>query len=184
MQERIRSHGIEERCCHRQVSWAGVTIGALAAIGLSFLFGLFATSIGLSALSTTGDKTFLIGGFLGMLILTIFSMGLAGWIAGFLGKPSCSSHNMGCIYGFAAWCLALIVLILISSSVGPFIAASVAHLTNTPSVNPEAVPTTQQIENTAWVTFLTFVLFFIGALSSTLGGHWGFRSRARCALHE
>lgn len=193
MQENLNNPAYYDKnqCCWLQITWTAVFSGALVAIGLSFLFGLFGTSIGLSAFSTpaTGNKTFLIGGYLGMLILTIFSMGLAGWIAGFLAKPKCGSHNMGSLYGFIAWCVALVLLILLSSSSGQFIAHSIAALTNSPmsiaNISSQAVSAIsnaadQPIEAFALGTFLTFLLFFIGALSSCLGGHWGFYSGAKC----
>lgn len=189
------------------ISWSAVLTGALIGIGISFLFNLFAFSIGLTAFANTtaGPQALAIGGVIGLIIITIFSMGTAGWVAGYLGRPKSLHRDMGVIYGFTAWCVALILMVLLSSHFGSFISYNVSALQNPSSTivtvdrnaavnspNPSTVTKNVVINNDATKvnvvnaqdtanalalsSFLAFVLFFIGAIASCIGGHWGARS--------
>jgi hypothetical protein len=195
--------------------WSAIIAGALVGIGASFLLNLFALALGVTAfIYTDSTQTFAIGGFIALVIIAIASMGSLGWISGYLGaknKICCSKHvqcdsntcHLGCIYGFIAWCLALILTIFLSTHVGKFIAFQrivISHpnyLTenqvNWPSrplittrttsdqrsINRnEEKPVVQEdaAKALAMTTFITFVLFFIGALSATIAGHCGFNA--------
>lgn len=204
------------RCNHfKGISWSAVLTGALVGIGISFIFNLFALSIGLSAFvsTTTNPKTIAIGGMIGLLLISIFSMGTAGWVAGYLGRPTSLHRDMGVIYGFAAWCVALVLMVLLSANFGKFISYNLAALqnpsyvltnidssnmintptpgvTNTTVMNTQTPTTSKIVVNTqdaaktlALTTFLGFVLAFIGGLASCIGGHWGFRSSEKDILY-
>lgn len=201
--------------CHhlKSMSWSAVFTGALVGIGISFIFNLFAMAIGLTAFATTTTslKTIAIGGVIGLLLISIFSMGTAGWVAGYLGRPRSLHRDMGVIYGFTAWCLALVLMVVLSTNFGKFISYNVAALQNptyfltnvdntmsvttsglttTNANNPQTLNTNQNVMNTqdatktlALTTFLAFVLAFVGAIASCIGGHWGFRSSEKDILY-
>lgn len=179
--------------CETHVVWSAILMGALAAIGLSFLLNLFSIAIGLTAVATnsTGNGTLALGSFLGLLIGSIACMFFSGWLAGYIARPSYKKINVGGVYGFAAWCLALLITILTASSVGKFIAGSANSLANPAAFSEMRVnqpdnltavtissATHDQINNptkslnaASVGAFLIFILFFVGALSSTIGGY-------------
>jgi hypothetical protein len=111
-------------CCVRCISWSGIIIGALVAIGLGFLMNLFGVAIGLSAfkISNEGIKTLAIGGYIGLLIGSIAIMFFAGWVSGYLGRASCKNRDVGALYGFATWCVAFIFTVLLTAHIGQFTA--------------------------------------------------------------
>lgn len=183
-----------------------IAAGALVGLGLSFLLNLFSVAIGLTALKTTeaGLTTLAIGGFIGMLIGTIATMYTSGWVAGYVARPLCTHRQMGALYGFASWALALILSVVLASQLTNFVAASYHTIANPKSVilkmtsntdsntnNASASPmTTEQTKgrndttqanvdtekaahNLGLTLLLTFVLFFVGALSSSIGGYCG-----------
>lgn len=203
------------KCNHlNSISWSAVFTGALIGIGISFIFNLFAMATGLTAFATTSAdvKTIAIGGFVGLLLIAIFSMGTAGWVSGYLGRPRSLHRDLGVIYGFAAWCVALVLAVILSTSFGKFITYNVAALQNPTYVltnvdstnamnapnsgvtnNPNVTATSTTSQNPVDTqhaakalglsTFLVFVLAFIGGIASCIGGHWGFRSSERDILY-
>jgi hypothetical protein len=191
-----------KHCSIRCFSWSAAIVGGLIGVGLSFLLNLFSIGIGLSAFTTTheGITAFAMGGFLGFAIGTFASMFAAGWISGYLGRPNCASCNSGALYGFVAWCLALVLGVLLASPVSHFVAAYSSNLTNHSLtvikynndvehtvVAPDGsttVTTTVDAEKAAndagKAAFALFILFFIGAIGSSFGGHFGMSCREGC----
>ncbi|MCE3237892.1 MAG: Uncharacterized protein K0R24_873 [Gammaproteobacteria bacterium] len=183
--------------CEGNIAWSAILIGALASIGLSFLLNLFSMAIGLTVISknAAGNGTLAIGGLIGLLIGAIACMFFSGWLAGYIARPYYRNPHQGGIYGFSAWCLALLVTILTASYVGKFVADS-SHFLSNPSVviegsdiNPPHVLSlsTPSVEENHTITgsahadpvnaagmgaFVIFIMFFIGALSSTIGGYY------------
>lgn len=188
-----RMQGHQCRCGVGCISWSAIFIGAFFIIGLSFLMNMFSASIGLSAfhLSPEGVKTLAIGGFVGMLIATIAIMFFSGWVAGYLGRSKCVSGTCGGVYGFSAWSIALILTILLSAHVGKFV-TSLSDFVQTPTYSNVTVradssapivstnnATNQAVVNSdkvAMSAFALFILFLVGAFSSTIGGHCGLRT--------
>ncbi|MEO8401124.1 MAG: hypothetical protein ABI597_04915 [Gammaproteobacteria bacterium] len=182
----------QEHLFFKVISWSAILVGALIGIGLSFLLNLFSVAIGLSLVSTTkeGIATLAIGGFIGLLISTIVSMFVAGTAAGYLGRAICVKRNLGVLYGFTTWCLALILTVLLTSQMGQYVtnySALVTHPT-TVLVTPEVDSPKLSVQEKSTVvavdaqhatnilgmsTFLIFILFFVGALASCFGGHFG-----------
>ncbi len=107
-------------CCVKCISWSGILVGALVAIGLGFLMNLFGVAIGLSAFKPTpeGVKTLAIGGYIGLLIGSIAVMFFAGWVSGYLGRATCRNRDVGALYGFVTWCVAFILTALLTAHVG------------------------------------------------------------------
>lgn len=196
-------HDQHTHCHHKSLSWTAVITGALVGVGLSFLLNLFSVSIGLSAFTTSSEglSTLAIGGFIGLLIVAIVSMFLTGWVAGYLGQPYCRDKNMGVLYGFTAWCLALILAALLASTFGHFVTSYAAAMSNPPvekvnmttqdnapmvsenkkETGSEVTVNTEKAANAIGATaFVTFILFFVGALSSCFGGYSGCESRRCC----
>lgn len=188
---------MNEKCTsamhHRCFSWSAALVGAFVGIGLSFLLNLFSIAIGLSMVKTSTDGlvTLAIGGFIGLLIGSIISMFMAGFSAGYLAKPLCWKPNMGALYGFVAWCLALIIMAMFSMQIGRYVAAytnfvnkpavivSYNERDNTTAVNEKPVVNAQTATNTlGYSTFLIFVLFAVSALASAVGGQCGVACRS------
>jgi hypothetical protein len=179
----------------KRISWSAIVVGALVGTGLSLLLNLFSVAIGLSVVRTTHDGlvSLAVGGFIGLLIGAIVAMFVAGFTAGYLGQPYTTKRNLGIIYGFTTWCLALILTILLASHVGRYVTSYSAFITNPTAVvftnnqiSP-AVTTTNTntsnlnivvnaqaaTNNLGYTAFLIFILFFVGAISSCFGGHYG-----------
>lgn len=196
----------DQKCCVGCISWSGVFAGALVAIGLSFLLNLFAVAIGLSAfrMSAQGAATFAIGGYAGMVVGIVAVMYVSGWIAGFIGRAHCATPQCGALYGFVAWCVALVMLVFIAMQTSDVVTVNFQPLANhyavvaqttdntvndqqnvvAPSKNAsKANVTTSTVnankaaETLGLSLFLTFALFFIGAVSSALGGYCGTKSK-------
>ncbi len=203
----------------KPLSWTAIIAGAFVALGISFLLYIFGAAIGLSSFKSTqiGVNALAIGGFLGSVIATIVSMFVGGWISGYLvrrgygykeynsinddeyNRKSCA--NIGALYGFITWGLALIVTILLAADVSAFISSRYIMSSNpraaiSTTTNPQApmvsenrmnndvnAPTQTTIneekaENAAGKTlFALFVIFFLGALASCIGGYMGIKLR-------
>jgi hypothetical protein len=195
----------------KYISWSPIIVGTLVAIGISFLFNIFALAIGLSAFTTSkeGTMAIAIGGFIGLLIISIVTMFVAGWIAGYLGRLQFLSHHagyfnhrLGALYGFVTWCLTLVVMVLLISNVNRYVSTYHATLTsprpdivianidnntpvsmdrnkstvsaNTPSTTTVVADKEKAAHELGVSFFAIFILFFVGAFSSCLGGYCGF----------
>jgi hypothetical protein len=182
-------------------SWTAIIAGALANIGLSFLLNLSTLAIGLSAFTTDreGAISLALGGLLAIAIGAAIIMFLSGWIAGYLGTPFYfAKPYSGILYGFIAWCLALLISVSVASQVGDYVTAYtnvVSHPVSTSSptiANPPMVVETVSAQADVRVNksdeadaahktgaglSIIFILFFIGALSSCVGGHYGSTAR-------
>jgi len=195
----------KSHCCshsHKRISWSAILVGALVALGLSFLLNLFGLAIGLSAftLNETGASVVAIGGILGIVIGIIASMLAAGYAAGYLGRTYSPKRNLGIVYGFTTWALALILGAIMVGPIGHYAATSYAsaselqsvsieskdsaNSSNTISLKTKPNATTQNANHKTtnirapantlvWSVFVIFILFFIGALSSCFGACWG-----------
>jgi pheromone shutdown protein TraB len=94
--EQILMEKNEKYCSTKCISWTSIVVGALIALGLTFLLNLFSTAIGLSAYKLSGGSSlFAIGGFLGFAIGIVATMFAAGWLAGYLGRSYCYNKNLG-----------------------------------------------------------------------------------------
>jgi hypothetical protein len=185
----------------KRVSWSAIFAGALVGMGLGFLLNLFGFAIGLSAftLNEQGAAVLAVGGLIGVIIAVIASMATAGYTAGFLGRLYCPHRNLGILYGFLTWSVALVLSAILAGHVSNFVggyttaAASSVNITSknnmTPSVNVQSTPTTgnaagtQNVNvnttprNLAWTAFIIFILFLIGAISACAGACWGMTCR-------
>jgi len=187
----MHTHG----CHNKIVSWSAVLMGALVAIGITFLLNIFSIAIGLSVFPTTKDGVvaLAVGGLVGVMIGSFVAMYVAGWVAGYLGRQHCKKRNLGVLYGFATWSVALIIMMLIYSHIGQFISAY-ANFISDPSTfvttGSEAVPmATAQMKSIMVFNFqaatdyvavnalVIFILFFVSALGGCLGGHYGMSTR-------
>lgn len=176
----------------KRISWSAIIVGALVGTGLSFLLNLFSIAIGLSIVKTTHDGlvSLAVGGFIGLLIGAIVAMFVAGLAAGYLGRPYSVKRNLGVVYGFTTWCLALILMMLLASHVGRYITSYSSFITNptpvvfsnnqlspvitTSTLSSKVVVNSQAATNNlGYSAFLIFILFFVGAISSCFGGHCG-----------
>lgn len=183
-------------CCLHRVSWSAVFAGALVGIGLAFLLNLFSVAIGLTAFtpSPTGNLTLAIGGIIGLGIGVFASMYLCGFTAGYLGRRQGMNRNIGIIYGFTAWCVALVLTVLLASQLSHYVRNYSDMVANTstvvitsnetvsavqtpaPAVKSHGKTAVVNTENTNVIgmsMFVMFLLFFIGAVSSCFGGYYG-----------
>ena len=181
----------------KRICWSAIFVGALVGLGLSFLLNLFGIAVGLSAISIgpNGSATLAVGGFLGFIIAMIAAMAAAGYTAGYLGRLYCPERNLGIIYGFTTWTVALVLSAALMGSVSKyshhiddatFVAgqASTSHYVK--HHNGEAVAQVTSDEDKVVATtpthlaqgaFLLFALFFIGAISTCIGACCGMSCR-------
>ncbi len=187
----MNEQGSHMHCHVRRLSWTAVIVGGLVGVGLTFLLGLFSTAIGLSAFSTGSDGavTIAVGGFIGVIIGILVSMFVSGFVAGYLGRPYTMGRNLGVLYGFTAWCLALLFTVALAAPLGRYVSAY-TYFVSTPNamafeirppvvvenvvpekVTPAVVAADQKAATTLAVgAFIIFILFFLGALASCFGG--------------
>lgn len=109
----------------KRLSWTAIFIGAIVGIGLSFLLGLFGAAIGLSMFSmgANGDITLAVGGLIGIAICIIVSMLAAGYTAGYLGRLYCPRRNLGILYGFSAWTVALMLSAILTTHMSAYLSS-------------------------------------------------------------
>ena len=195
--------GASHCCCtphlFKRISWTAIFVGALVGIGLSFLLNLFGMAIGLSAftLSTDGAIVLAVGGLVGIIIGIIASMLAAGYAAGYLGRLHCPQRNLGIVYGFTTWSVALIFTAVIGAQISSYITSysnAISHsvlvtsqdkthpsttltVKTTPSstvnADKKTIKVTASPNSLAWGALSVFAIFFIGAFASCLGACWG-----------
>lgn len=172
-------------CGIKCISWSSIIAGALVAVGFGFLLNIFSTAIGLSIyrVNPEGVSILTVGGMLGFAIGIIVSMFFAGWVAGYFGRSHCDKKCCGALYGFTTWCLALVLMIMLTLPFSHFLANYSNYLSNT-VVTTTVEPTQTKTEKNTTVTredlgdlskgtFVLFLMFFLGAIASTCGGHVG-----------
>lgn len=183
------------------ISWGGILAGALAAVGLSFLLSLFAAAIGLSAFYTTsaGVTTLAVGGYIGLIIGVFAVMFFSGWVAGYLNRKHCCHRNAGALYGFAAWCLALVITVLIAAQTVQFVSNNLYTFSDrkinatvtTRLFSDVGTESRMNLSNTnihdnvsdkmlADALFLMFGVFFVGAIASAVGGYCALKGCGAC----
>lgn len=176
----------------RCICWSAIIVGSFVAVGLSFLLNVFGMSIGLSAFTNTDNVLSLaVGGFIGLLIGGIASFFFAGWLSGYLARGYCTNQKIGLVYGLATWCLSLILSIILATYASQFVAMTYQALFN-PGVAVMNAMAAKSVEITGIASskldistkmgvslFLTFVLFFIGAISCCFGGYCGLKTKER-----
>ena len=189
-------HSHYHLCSMRCLSWSAIIFGAIVAVALGFLLNIFSLAVGLTAfpVDPEGKAQFAAWGFVGLVVLSIVSMFFSGWVAGLLGRNNCYKRKMGEFYGFGAWALSLIVTIFLVSQGNQFVSQksylidrnvtpvqltheistkvneASAMMNKTTTVDKEKASTALGI-----VTFATFFLLFIGAISAAFGGRVGIR---------
>jgi hypothetical protein len=186
------------KSCHpyKRISWSAIFIGALVGVGLGFLLNIFGLAIGIAAfsLSNAGALTLTLGGLIGLIIGIIVSMGVAGYAAGYLGRLYVPRRNLGIIYGFATWSLALILSSFLAAHLSDYVMTYSEGITKAQlvtqgsdtGVEPTAVkensPARSNTQNAnlklapsdlAWSALIVFILFFIGAVSTCVGACYG-----------
>ncbi|MBA2655794.1 MAG: hypothetical protein H0U70_02280 [Tatlockia sp.] len=185
---------------HARISWSAVFAGAFVGLGLSFLLQLFSLAIGLSAYnSNAGATTIAMGGFLGLLIGGIAAMGAAGFVSGYLGRFHFTHGHGGIVYGFVTWSLALLLAAIFviplshymsayNRSLAPKVMVSdtmtqriditeTTNASNKPAANQPVVKVdSDTLTGSSWLIFL---LFSLGALSSCVGACWAMSCKRR-----
>lgn len=191
-------------CGIKCISWSAILFSALIGFGLTFLFNMFALSIGLSAFTSgpDGNTILAVGGFVGLVVAAFVSMFIAGWISGYLGRPYCTKRNLGELYGFGTWSVVLFLTIVLVANVGQLLShynyivdrntTTISYTNNqaAPIVSEQTKTHADDTSNThvtvntekatnavGQATFIIFFLFFIGALASMFGGRCGMSCR-------
>ncbi len=187
----------------KRFSWTAVFVGALIGVGLGFLLNLFGMAIGLSAITFDNDGAMMvaIGGLIGMLIGVIVSMMVAGYAAGYLGRLYCPQRNLGMMYGFTTWAVALMLSALATAHITHYVSVYTNNLSPTVTVvpgsqnqvaesvtvdtvttvpakaNQKSLKVNTSTTHLAWGAIAVFLLFFIGAVASCIGAHFGMRCK-------
>jgi hypothetical protein len=178
------------------LSWSALFAGALGGLGLNFLLNLLALAIGLASFSIeeSGQTFFSLGGFLAFGFFAVLSMFFTGWIAGILSPRNLKRTAWGLLFGFLSWCILLVGTTILlmnmiqfaafhsnftSNLVAIKIQNNAPMLTETKAHSIQISPLSLNIETKKKVitvnAFLTFLFFFMGAVSSSIGGLIGHR---------
>ncbi len=160
--------------------WKPVFVGALVAIGLNFLLNLFSVAIGLTAFTTNseGVENLALGGLIATALGIVVSMFASGWIAGYLGSRYCTKRHLGALYGFLAWCIALVIMIFLAEYITKYITFYTHFISGTANLsvsNTSMQASTTTANQVVISTYIIFCLFFLSAFSCSLGGHCGMR---------
>ncbi len=183
----------------KRICWSAVFVGAVVAVGLSFLFNLFAIAIGLTAftMDKNGAMGFALGGGVSIFIIVVISMMAAGYAAGYLGRYYTPKRNLGILYGFTTWTVAIMLSAAVIGHVTNYTAVYSHDIGNTSykmhqennysdsrSSNTKETTvsiSTQQVsllkDSMATGAFLIFGLFFIGAIATCVGATYGMSCR-------
>lgn len=173
-------HPIDCKC----FTWKPVLAGGLVAIGFSFLLNLFSVAIGLTVFTadSQGVEKLALSGLIATSLGIIVSMFAAGWLTGYLGNRHCTKRHLGALYGFLAWCVALILMVFIADYMAKYISFYTHFISGTAYTPAIAVSNvTTKIVNTTTEkhlvisTYIVFCLFFLSAFACSLGGHCGMR---------
>lgn len=165
----------------RCISGRPIIVGALVAVGLSFILNLFSVAIGVTSYHTNneGIQNLLIGGLLATAIGVIAVMFASGWLTGYLSQRQCGKRHLGALYGFLTWCVALILISLLASSLQNYVAFYTNFISGnmgTPMATDAMRSVAKSPENALVLsTYILFVLFFLSAFACSLGGHAGAR---------
>lgn len=183
------------------ISWTAIFSGAVIGVGLNFLLNLLTLGLALSCFSIalSGKTEFSLVGFLCFCVSAMIAMFTTGWIAGKLTPRVLLHPAWGILYGFLAWSVLLIITIILITNMiqytafhsnfssnltaikitnnAPMLTQTVADtITNSPlSINVELGKKVIILN-----ALLTFILFFLGGLSSCLGGYLGYRTPPKC----
>lgn len=182
----------------KRVCWSAILSGAIVAIGINFLLGLFGIAIGISTFSLHSDGKIVIafGGAIGIAIGIIASMLTAGYTAGYLGRGYCPKRNLGLLYGFLMWSFAIIISAILIVPLGKYAAIfsnetsrsnfiipqsstntsepiTVETVPSSMENNHKSIRVTATPDSLALSAFLVFIMFFIGAIFSCIGATWG-----------
>lgn len=177
------------------ISWSALYAGAITGVGLNFLMNLLVLGLGIATFSvhTSGQTNFSGLGFSCFIISALIAMFCTGWVAGKLTPPLLECRRWGLLYGFLSWSLLLIFTIILITN---FIQYAAFHsnftanlieirlksnspmLTSTTAHSLRSSPLSFNIETNSKIitlnALLTFFLFFIGALASSIGGFIGY----------
>lgn len=107
---------------------------------------------------------------------------IIAWLSGYLAQRHCYQRHLGALYGFLAWCVALLAIVVIGSHVQQYISfyghflSGDHHLVQIAS-NPASntVSINAHSEGIIVSTYIIFCLFFLSAFACCLGGHCGMR---------
>ncbi|MFT3742450.1 MAG: hypothetical protein QM752_07340 [Gammaproteobacteria bacterium] len=187
-------------CYPKRICWGAIIAGALVGFGLTFLLQIFDKAIGITVYNTgsSGAEALVVGGFLGSILGIITSMFFTGWVAGYLSRSYFFDRRIGALYGLLAWCLALLIGMLFMGHMA-FQGADTqsrynAHFSSVPlntdqtasvitdetsKSNSTSSGVNVDAKQASLSLFLTFLLFFIGAVSASVGGYVGLRAEKR-----
>lgn len=186
----------------KRVCWTAILAGALVGIGLTFLVNLFGMVIGLSIFTVdeaSGAAAIAIGGVIGVLVGILVAMFLAGYTSGYLGRHLAPKRNIGILYGFLTWILALLLTGFVMSNLsnhvtnyssvvaGPRVSLNASTEKKDSSVTidkakksdneTKAVKVMASARDMTIVSFLVFVFFLLGAAAACWGGCAGMSCR-------
>ena len=188
----------DPRCAypHKRICWTAIFTGAIVGVGLTFLINLFGIAIGLTAFNVgkDGAMALAIGGFIGFVIAIVVTMLIAGYVAGYLGRHYAPKRNLGLLYGFTTWCVALFIGAVLAGHVnhyasdyansigGSTVIVSENEGTGVDTIAVETSSSSNKKQNVTKVStpegtiatgaFVLFALFLIGAISSCVGASW------------
>lgn len=184
-------------CLTKNLSWGGVVAGALVALGLTFLFNLLTTALGLSLFTKDPDgaRVLAFAGYAWVLIGGYVLLFISGWVAGRMVYDNDGSHWCnGIVLGFVTWTFYLILSLMVLSYLAAPVTANLLRTTfigisddnvptatvTTPTSTTTTTPaSTETVNRAGWVAFGTFFIFLVGAFGACMGAVMGMRGCSR-----
>ena len=150
------------------LSLRSILVGAVTAIGLTFLFNTLTTGLGLTLYTQneTGQAALTLLGFIWMLAGGFIMLFVAGWITGRFASQCCHYECNRCgnhlLLGFVMWSTYLLISLLIVGSLNlPTIAGYIGSY--------GVISTNYQINIEGLATLATFFILLSGVIGSCLG---------------
>lgn len=175
----------------KHFSWRSIFAGAFVAIGLTFLFNLLTTGLGLTLYTPNEQGAHILGwgALVWMVVGSYITMFVAGWVT---GLQSAWGHKItvckGFLLGFLTWSLYLVISLLILSHVAQ--SASLAFLkgafmyvgaeSNAAVVTQHTEVAVQTIHKMGLATLSTFIIVAVGAIGACVGACCGISHCRKC----
>lgn len=171
----------------KHLYWKAVWVGAIVAVGMTFLFNLLTIGIDLSLLKRNPNEMMALtfGTVAWMVVGSYVTLFIPGWVTGRLVNEEYSFHlGNGFLHGFVMWTIFLMIniIFLLLLSLSSSAAALKTYFLNLTSIGnlSQVQQSTEAVNQLGYLALVIFSIYFIGALGSCIGASCGIKESKRC----